>query len=48
MSIIKTEHLVHNYIIKTSTMDINTIHVLKDIAKRAHPVRLDLRQYQLQ
>lgn len=31
MSIIKTEHLVHNYIIKTSTMDINTIHVLKDI-----------------
>ena len=30
MSIIKTEHLVHNYIIKTSTMDINTIqHVSK-------------------
>ena len=31
MSIIKTEHLVHNYIIKPSTMESNTIHVLKDI-----------------
>lgn len=31
MSIIKTEHLVHNYTITTSTMDTNTIHVLKDI-----------------
>lgn len=31
MSIIKTEHLVHNYTITTSTMDANTIHVLKDI-----------------
>lgn len=31
MAIIKTEHLVHNYTITTSTMDINTIHVLKDI-----------------
>lgn len=31
MSIIKTEHLVHNYTIITSTMDTNTIHVLKDI-----------------
>lgn len=31
MSIIKTEHLVHNYTIITSAMDTNTIHVLKDI-----------------
>ncbi len=31
MAIIKTEHLVHNYTITTSTMDTNTIHVLKDI-----------------
>lgn len=31
MGIIKTEHLVHNYTITTSTMDTNTIHVLKDI-----------------